>query len=97
MYRMDKTWAAVCTTVCNIINDLRSRVELLLLAVLLVLHQTSNTCTCMQTCIPLHPPRPPKIYELQALDKEEAELEVNLRRDWMDDDLRSVPRVRINY
>ncbi|CAN0333308.1 unnamed protein product [Pylaiella littoralis] len=37
------------------------------------------------------------IYELQALDKEEAELEVNLRRDWMDDDLRSVPRVRINY
>lgn len=43
------------------------------------------------------PPPPLQIYELQALDREEAELEVNLRRDWMKDDLRSVPRVRMNY
>lgn len=37
------------------------------------------------------------MYELQTLDKEEAELEIHLRRDWMRDDFRSVPRVRINY
>ncbi|CBN77483.1 expressed unknown protein [Ectocarpus siliculosus] len=37
------------------------------------------------------------IYELQALDREEAELEVHLRHDWMKDDLRSIPRMRINY
>eukprot|EP00752_Nemacystus_decipiens_P010845 g9643.t1 len=32
------------------------------------------------------------VYELQALDREEAELEVSTRRDWMQSDLRSVPR-----
>lgn len=33
-----------------------------------------------------------QIYELQDLDRKEAELEVNTRHDWMQDDLRSVPR-----
>lgn len=33
-----------------------------------------------------------QIYELQALDRDEADLEFQLRRDWMKDDLRSVPR-----
>lgn len=33
-----------------------------------------------------------QIYELQALDRDEADLELHLRRDWMKDDLRSVPR-----
>ena len=32
-----------------------------------------------------------QVYELQALDKEEAELEVHTRHDWLQDDLRSVP------
>lgn len=41
--------------------------------------------------IPVAPARF-QIYELQALDRDEADLELHLRRDWMKDDLRSVPR-----